>query len=263
MSSAEVIDESSSVAQLEVATPTPARSKRAPWVWATVACLLLGTSGAIRTVQERRHRDEMNFIETCPFPLKDLPLKLGAWRLKDGGDQKLDRETMRVTGGTDHVFRTYVDELTGVSLAVLVLFGPAEPVLPHVPEVCFPSNGYSNAQDPLIRKVEYTTKDSSGHDVNHEAFFRSSVYEKSGGLAVRREESYHSFRLEGQWSPDAGAGRKFPRRNPGLFKVQVQRMVVAGENRERDNPIDQFLSALIPEIEQRLASTEKTRVAGR
>ena len=62
---------------------------------------------------------------------------------------------MQITGGTDHILRTYVDELTGVSLGVLVLFGPAEPVLPHVPEICYPANGFSNAQDSIHRTIVY------------------------------------------------------------------------------------------------------------
>ena len=251
MSHAEVIDDDPNVAQPGVATSKSTRSKQAPWVWATLACLLLGTSGVIRTVQDLRHIEETNYVETCPFPLKDLPQKLGAWRMKEGGEQKLDPLTMRITGGTDHIIRTYVDELTGVSLGVLVLFGPAEPVVPHIPEVCYPANGYSGAQDTLFRAIPYGPKDSQGH--SPEAFFRSSVYVKSSGLSVHREEAYYSFRLEGKWSPDAG-GRKFPRRNPGALKLQIQRMVLPGENREQDNPTEQFLSVLIPEIEQRIAS---------
>jgi hypothetical protein len=261
MSLAEAIDDDPSVAQPGVATSESTRSKQAPWVWATLACLLLGTSGVIRTVQDLRHIEETNYVETCPFPLKDLPQKLGAWRLKDGGEQALDPLTMRITGGTEHLLRTYVDELTGVSLGVLVLFGPAEPVLPHVPEICYPANGFSGAQDSMNRTIVYGPKDSQGHAP--EAVFRSSVYVKPGGLLVRREEAYHSFRLEGNWSPDAGAGRKLPRRNPGVFKVQIQRSVLPGENREHDNPIEQFLSILIPEIEQRIASASANRpVAG-
>jgi hypothetical protein len=252
MSYPETIGENSSVAQLEAATPTS--SNRALWAWAAIACLLLGSSAAYRTLQDRRHKDERNYVESCPFPLKEIPSKLGIWRLKEGGEQSLDSLTMRVTGGTDHILRTYVDDLTGVALVVLVLFGPAEPVLPHVPEVCYPATGYSYAQDTYTRKIVYTTKDSSGRDVPGEAFFRSSVYEKSGGLSTHREEAYHSFRLDGKWSPDAGVGRKFVRRTPGAFKVQVQRSVALVENRDKDNPVDQFLSMLIPEIESRIAA---------
>ena len=60
-----------------------------------------------------------------------------------------------------------------------------------------------------------------------------------------REGVYYSFRLEGQWSPYIGSGRKFPRRNPGVFKIQVQRRMAEGESLGPDDPIEQFLSLLV------------------
>ena len=226
--------------------PTPALSRRGPWAWAIIACLTLGASGAVRAVQERRHKDEMDYKETCPFSLPTLTTKLGGWRLIEGGEKSLDDLTIRITGGTDYILRNYVDDLTGVSLVALILFGPAEPVLPHTPEVCYPSTGYSLADDASDRLIK--ADDGMG------AEFRSAVYARPGGRAMMREEVYYSFRLEGRWSPDVGAGRKFPRRNPGIFKVQVQRRVAEGERRDRDEPIEQFLKILVAEIERRVAA---------
>jgi Protein of unknown function (DUF3485) len=237
--------------------PAPARSRPATWAWAAVACALLGASGVVRTVQERRHNDEASYIEACPFPLESIPRTLGAWKLKENAGLKLDPQTMRITGGSDHVLRTYVDELTGVSLVVLVLFGPAAPVLPHIPEVCYPSSGYSANLDPSTVAIRYRAGDPSGREVEHEALFRSGIYEKAGGLTTLREESYHSFRLEGNWSPDVGSGKKLPRRSPGVFKVQVQRLMAPVERRGKDDPIEQFLGVLIPEIERRIAEGPK------
>ena len=227
--------------------PALVPSKRAPWAWAVIACITLGTSGVVRAVQERRHKDETNYKEACPIKLASLPSKLGGWRLVEGGEKSLDELTIRITGGTAHILRNYVDDLTGVSLGVLILFGPAEPVLPHTPEICYPATGYmpdEEASNRLIKADDGTV-----------AEFRSAVYAKTGGRALLREQVYHSFRLEGRWSPDIGAGRKFPRRNPGVFKVQVQRRVAEKERHDRDEPIEQFLKILIPEIERRIAAS--------
>jgi hypothetical protein len=263
MPALDVTIDAPSTAQVDVAPRTSSsRSKKDLWIWAIVACVLLAMSGMVRTIQGRRHNQEMVFVETCPFSFQEISPKMGAWRLKEGSDQSLDPLTMRITGGTDHIMRTYVDELTGVSLVVLLLFGPAEPVLPHIPEVCYPSSGFSEAQDTANRELNYVSKDSAGQDVKHRGVFRSSVYEKTGGLHTLREEVYHSFRLDGQWSPDVALGRKFGRRNPGIFKLQIQRPVVPGEDRGRDNPIDQFLSVLIPELERHIEKgSAKSQVA--
>ena len=68
-----------------------------------------------------------------------------------------------------------------------------------------------------------------------------------------REAVYHSFRLDGRWSPYIGAGRKFPRRNPGIFKVQVQRLVADGETpRPRTTRSSSSSSFLVPAIEREI-----------
>jgi len=257
MSHATVIDNDSGPARPGMTIPVSARWKQSPWIWAAIACVLLGSSAVGRAVQDRRHKDESSYLESCPFPLEKIPSTLGVWKLLPGGDSRLDSMTMRITGGTDHILRTYMDDFTGVRLVVLVLFGPAEPVLPHTPEACYPANGFTKAEDPMVRTIKYASKDASGREIEGNATFRSAVYQKPGGRSILRQGVYHSFRLDGQWSPDIGAGRKFPRRNPGLFKVQVQRMVAEGERRGDDkviDPIEQFLSALIPEIEREIGA---------
>jgi hypothetical protein len=218
-------------------------------VWMVIGCALLATSGVARSVQDRRHKVESSYTETCPFPLKSLPSTLGRWKFI-GDEIKLDSLTMRITGGTDHTMRTYVDELTGVSLVVLVLFGPAEPVLPHIPEICYPSSGYYPVGDQTDRVIE--SKEEKITSV-----FRSAIYAKSGGRTMLNEGVYYSFRLEGQWSPHVGSGRKFPRRNPSVFKIQVQRRMADGERIGRNEPIEQFLSLLVPAIEQEIKSAKE------
>jgi hypothetical protein len=218
-------------------------------VWMVIGCALLITSGVARSVQDRRHQVESSYSEACPFPLKSIPTTLGRWKVV-GDEIKLDSLTMRITGGTDHSMRTYVDELTGVSLVALVLFGPAEPVLPHTPEICYPSSGYQPVGDHLDRVIE--SKDEKITSV-----FRSGIYAKSGGRAMLNEGVYYSFRLEGQWSPHVGSGRKFPRRNPSVFKVQVQRRMADGERLGRNDPIEQFLSFLVPAIEHEIKSAKE------
>ena len=139
---------------------------------------------------------------------------------------------------------------------MLVLFGPAGPVVPHTPEICYPACGFVASDETSDRMIRTATDQSVP--------FRSAVYSKSGGRSVDREEVYYSFRLGKDWSPDMGRGRKFPRKNPGIFKVQIQRRVVPGERRDRDDPIEQFLALLIPELERRVnQSAAKVATAAR
>lgn len=250
-------------ANLEELIPSnsPANHRRAgvAWSWVVIACVLLGSSGLIRTVQERRHQFEKSYKESCPIELTKISTKFGDWKLIQGGEKYLDPMTMRITGGTDHLIRTYANDLTGVSLTVLILFGPADPVLPHTPQVCYPTSGYSEGDAPTLRTIEYSAgKDSGGQPISRRADFMSASYMKSAGRAMLREAVYHSFRLDGQWSPFIGSGRKFPRRNPGIFKIQIQRLAAEGESLAQGDPIEQFLASFLPALESQIkAATDK------
>jgi hypothetical protein len=169
-----------------------------------------------------------------------------------------------ITGGSEHIMRTYADDQTGVTLSVLILFGPAVPVLPHTPAVCYPSSGYACADGPSDFTLKFRLDDDAkGRPVDGEARFRSAIYQKSAGRLTDRQAVCHSFRLEGTWSPDIGVGRKFPRQNPGIFKVQVQRPVGEGENLGAGDPMEQFLSALLTEMEKQIKEAGGKTVAAR
>ena len=222
-------------------------------MWALVGCFLLGASGLARVTQERRHQSDKTYREACPFTLKDIPTQLGDWHLVEGSEKPLDAMTMRITGGSDHLVRTYANDLTGVSVVVLVLFGPAEPVLPHVPAICYPSSGFVQGDYDAARTIDFAMGNGAdGKPVQGHALFQSASYVKPAGRLVLREAVYHSFRLDGEWSPFIGSGRKFPRRNPGVFKIQVQRQISEGEFLGPGDPIELFLSSLMAEIEGKI-----------
>ena len=247
--SAPALDRPSLVGEAEPVSPRPASPKRGAIIaWTLVACAAMACSGVVRAIQERRFAVEKQYLESCPFPLASLPTAIGDWRMIEGGEKSLDSLTLRITGAPEHLLRVYVDELTGVTLSVLILFGPAEPVLPHTPQVCYPASGFIPTEEASIRFVKGT---------NGKTYpFRSGVFAKSGGRAMLREVSYYSFRLEGPWGPDVAAGRRFPRKNPGIFKIQIQRRVADGERRDQDDPIEHFIAQLLPEIDRRVDESQ-------
>ncbi len=224
---------------------------RSPWAWMLLACALLGASGGVRAWQDYRFGTALKQSEAPPFPLKDLPKVLGDWRSREGTEEKLDPEVARVAGCSDHVIRTYMNRTTGVSVTLLVLYGRADEVSYHLPVTCYPAAGYGAVEMPEMREIpgDHTP-----------ALFRSEVFARGGSARVRAEV-YHAFLHGGRWIPDARGSWKEFRHHPSMFKVQTQRVVAERERRNVNNPSEQFLAVLLPEIERRLSpspSPDKT-----
>jgi len=219
----------------------------------TLACAFLGGSGAVRAWQDYRFATVQGRVVSSPFPLTDLPTVLGdgEWRVREGAESTLDPEVAQVAGCTDSLIRTYTNSMTGVNLTVLILFGPAQNVFGHVPEVCYPAAGYQMVEAGLLRGVPIGP--------GSVAEFRSQVYAREGQKRSRRDEVYYAFRHNDRWTPDPQRYWKEFRHRPSMFKVQVQRPVPVSERREVSNPTEQFLALLIAQIEERIAAAPNGR----
>jgi hypothetical protein len=228
------------------------RLASSPWVWMTLACVLLGASGGVRAWQDYRFATVESEGKNCPFPLKDLPKTLGNdWHLEDGGESNLDPKVAQVAGCTDSLIRTYRNATTGVSVTALILFGPGKTLAGHTPEICYPSAGYRMVADPSVRAVASSPGPATE--------FRSEVFARDQGQRIWREEVYYSFRHGDRWSPDGQRFWKEFRHRPAMLKVQVQRTVSDHERRDVNNPTEDFLALLMPEIERRVALAQVGR----
>ena len=221
-----------------------------PWRWAAIACLMLGASGLVRIAQEQQFAEAAETAEAAPFPMRSLPAEIGSWRMV-GEERTLPEETLQIAGCSDYISRQYIDDRIGVTLLVLVAFGPAERVFGHSPLACFPAVGYERVAGPRRRMVAAgsdTLPDEDG------APFDALVYSRPNGGAADLVEVYYSFRHAGLWSPTAASTSKQFRHRPAMFKIQVERPIVPGEvAAEQESPTEEFLAALVPIIERRLA----------
>lgn len=244
---------------VEAPSPRRAAAARTPWTWMIVACILLTVAIAARLWQQQRFRTEdERGIATIPFSLETLPTSVGRFRAQEGIDMRLDPETVRYAGGLDHLVRTYTDEETGVRMLVMVLYGRADRVVEHVPELCYGGAGYLQVEPNLDRPLTYRTPDGEPAT----ATFRSAVFAKPmGSMSGGREEAYFAFRNRGVWNPISPlTGHN--RRPVGVFKIQIQRRMGDVERRETgddpgdSSPPEAFLSGFVTAFEQILAEAE-------
>ena len=233
--------------------PERPRSNTHVFVWGVLASLILLGSGAVRAYQSQHFQEEDAIRLVSPFPLKKIPQKLDGWHLIDGSTTVLDPLTTRITGSIDHIIGNYVNEQTGVIVTILALFGPAEPMTPHTPEVCYPSSGFKMVGGIVDRNITLGDRTT--------ARFRSDVFVKSGGRAIIQELVYHSFRHDGVWVPTVNT-KDSPRKNPAIFKVQVLRRMAPGETRGEEEPIEGFLVKMIAQLERMISGVDRKTPQG-
>lgn len=207
--------------------------------------LLLGASGGYRYWRDFQFSTLEAQSRDSPFPLKEIPTTLGGWQMVEGAETTLDPRIARLAGSTDHIVRTYQNAATGDKASVLVLYGPALVVFAHTPEVCYPSTGFK----PMVQPQDVTIP---GLDAAPTPLFRHALYGRSQGGASQINEVFHSFRNGAVWTPDIASRWKQFRYNPGMFKIQIERL--AQDSDPKGEAAYDMLASLVTEIEDRIKS---------
>ncbi len=227
--------------------PVAAKALMSPWKWMAVTCLILGISGGVRSWREWKFASIAVRSEAAPFPLAQLPRVAGTWKSGEGSDVPLDPEVARIAGSSDHTVRTYFDNKSGEQASTLILYGLAAVVFGHTPEACYPAAGYQVVKGPVNGTI--TVPGARGP-----VRYRWAIYVKRIGGINRYEETYYTFRHNGDWLPDAGGRWKMFRYHPGLFKVQISHPVSSLTETGEGGPCELLLAELVRQIEERLTA---------
>lgn len=229
----------------------PPRSRVAFWSRVGLAVALVAASGIARAQKSARIEAAKLSGWVSPFPLEDIPLELGPW---EGHAEALDPTIARGAGAVDNIFRVYTDRRTGTQINVIALYGPAQAVSIHAPELCYPVSGYRQVGPTRQRSV--LGLDDKKVDV------RSLTYVKGEGGGAERQQVYYSWFYDGRWTPYMAAPKRIER-IPAMYKVHLARSVGEHERLDGDDPCQDLLARLIPEIERRMAEAKpKVKNAG-
>jgi Protein of unknown function (DUF3485) len=221
-----------------------------------LACLLLGISGGIRLWRERQFQTLATESANCPFPLNEFPKTIGTWHMVDASDTQLDPEIARIAGSSDHIIRNYMDEKSGEIVNVLVLYGLADSVFGHTPEVCYPAAGYQPVKVDAPTSHEFYMSGSTTPVRFRSAFFSKQV----GGISQYQEVCY-TFLHNGQWLPEVQSRWKWFRYHPGMFKVQLQRLASAPSKVTASSPSELLLREIVQEIDRRTSRSKLSTTA--
>jgi hypothetical protein len=184
-----------------------------------------------------RHQQgfQADAIEQAAGRLLKIPSHFGQWHLRD--EEPLPDSTLRMLQCKSHVNRTYTNDVTGQSVSLTLLVGPAGPLLAHTPEVCMTSREY----EPLKNAAAVPLTDRK-EDHFYAAPFRAKTLD-GHKLNVYYAWSRDGKRWEAPETPRLTLGPL-----PMLYKVQVASVVPALSEAPEQDAALAFLGELLPRI---------------
>ena len=112
--------------------------KKLRWLLATVVIGgLTITSGLMQGAFTHRWDGER---EAVVLDLSMIPKEIGPWRMVS--EPEVTEETVDILEATGWVQRTYVNNLNGGVVTLVIVAGPHGPISVHVPEICYSSQDY-------------------------------------------------------------------------------------------------------------------------
>jgi hypothetical protein len=217
---------------------------------ATVAAMLVGLvlltaiPAVVQGVLTRRWHGAAD-LSGASKRLVDFPTQFGDWQ-QQGEEEKVPEEALRELQCAGCFNRHYVNQRLGRDVTVIVMVGPAGPLIRHPPEIC-----YGNRANELLAKpidAELTTPDKVQH--------RLRLLRYANPRAVSGEFSVcYGWSENGAWDIPA-----YPRVTygaaPMLFKMQVLTTDAIGKDGELPPATAQFLNDFLPLLRDRVLAAQ-------
>jgi hypothetical protein len=183
------------------------------------------------------HREEVQAeaIEQAAARLGKIPSHFGPWHLRD--EEPLRDSTLRMLQCASHVSRTYTNSETGEWVSLVILVGPAGPLVAHTPEICMASREFQPLKPATAGPLSDSTKDR---------FYAASFRETT--LDGNKLDVYYAWSRDGQvWeAPDSPRIALGPL--PVLYKIQVASAEPFGADDRSGTAARTFLSDLLPRL---------------
>lgn len=188
---------------------------------------------------------ESHQLKQAVVRLGRVPRDIGEWT---GRDVELDRREVEGAGLAGYLSRRYENHRDGRVIDVVLMCGLPGPVSVHTPDVCYRGAGYKLTAPP------------SRWSPPEEADGRSAVF-WTARFALDDGVTQGVRRI--LWTWHAGPGWDAPdnprltfARFPALYKLYVIQEMGQPDDQAVDGPYDDFIRALLPELEKALAGDD-------
>jgi hypothetical protein len=215
----------------------------------TVAAMLVGLiiltalPAIVQGVLTRRWQGAAD-ISGAAARVEAFPAQFGDWQQQ--GEEQVPEEALRELQCAGYFSRHYVNQRLGRDVTVLLMVGPAGPLIRHPPEIC-----YGNQANELLAKpaeIELQTSDAVKHK------FRLLSYDNPRAASGQFSVCY-GWSVDGAWNVPA-----YPRVDygaaPMLFKMQVLTTDAVPKDGGLPPATDQFLSDFLPLLRDQTLGTK-------
>ncbi len=177
-------------------------------------------------------------LRTHAATLEQIPNQVGAWRYVTAGQpiHPSVRNQLELQG---YLHRVYEHSQTHQQIQLLLLVGPAGPLVRHPPEIC-----YGNQANELLESGMLTVKPDGRAARFQLLAFRSEAAVVDDFLVA------YAFGCDGMWDKPDSPRLKYGG-EPMLYKLQALTSSSAEFDRKKPAGMADFLSSLIPVLNER------------
>ncbi|MEX2139928.1 MAG: exosortase-associated EpsI family protein [Pirellulales bacterium] len=204
--------------------------------------ILAATAGPAVYLGQRQEL-QAEAIEQAAARLGTIPSHFGPWNLRE--EEPLPDSTLRMLQCESHVSRTYMHSQTGELVSLVVLVGPAGPLVAHTPDICMASREWE-----LLKAATPVSLSASTTDRFYSTLLRAKTLE-GDKLNVYYAWSRDGKSWEAPESPRVALGPL-----PVLYKIQVASPDSSRNVESSGSAVKDFLSDLLPRLAEDAGKSE-------
>jgi hypothetical protein len=204
------------------------------WFYALSASAALVACGLVHGYRTERWQPAVEATEAAGH-LRDLPLEIGDWQ----GTEMEVKPGQAGAGVAGCIQRSYLHRPSGVTVSMALVCGRPGPVSIHTPDICYMAAGFSVG-----------TPARSAVANSEAAMWRADAF-RATASDEKRLRIFWGWNNGSGWVASENPRLEFAR-FPVLHKLYVIREMGGLNEANRDEPCEQFLQVLLPELDRAL-----------
>jgi hypothetical protein len=169
--------------------------------------------------------------------MESVPMTIGDWTATS---REIPPRELAMTGAAGYIARIYSNPSKGLTVSVLLLCGLPGDIATHTPDVCYPGAGFT-----LEAAESYTRRYGSPE---RRAGFQTALARR-GGANPSVLRLYWGWKGSAGWAAPEDARWSFAS-EPVLSKLYVVRETGGSVVDAKDDPANEFMSLLLPELDR-------------